>query len=79
MDQDDYEYDCSRCEMAQVDYKNLERIVEDLSVLVRRLSHCVKNTNTDNKLHEQALDYLKRNNLLGSPIRIEELQSEVKK
>lgn len=65
---------CGGCEIAQEDYKELEKVVDDLSVLVRRLAHRLKKTDPNNKLHIQAVDYLARNNLTGSLLRQKELQ-----
>lgn len=60
---------CGGCEMAQEDYKELEKVVDDLSVLVKRLVREVKKYDYNNELSSQAMDYLSRNNLAGSPLR----------
>jgi len=67
---------CGGCEMAQEDYKELEKVVEDLSALVRRLARNLEKSNPNNELIEQAMDYLIRNNLAGSVLREKELQEQ---
>lgn len=52
--------------MAQEDYKELEKVVDELSVLVRRLAHRLKKIDNNSELSAQAMDYLARNNLTGS-------------
>ena len=71
MDYEVYGYNCSGCEAAQVDYRELEKVVEELSVLVRRLAHRLKKIDNNNELSTQAMDYLTRNNLTGSLLRQE--------
>ena len=53
-------------QMAQEDYKELEKVVDELSVLVRRLVNRLKKIDNNNELSTQAMDYLTRNNLTGS-------------
>jgi len=67
---------CGGCEMAQEDYKELEKVVDELSLLVRRLAHRLKKLDNNNELSSQATDYLTRNNLTGSLLRQDELQGE---
>ena len=43
-------------------------VVDDLSMLVRRLAHSLKKANPDNELASQALDYLRRKGL-NTPMR----------
>lgn len=45
------------------------RQVEELTILVRKLAHSLKKHNKTSDLPERALDYLRRNNLGGSPLR----------
>ena len=71
-----YDPYCGGCEMAQEDYKELEKVVDELSVLVRRLANRLKKIDNNNELSTQAMDYLTRNNLTGSLLRQEELQGE---
>lgn len=47
-------------------------IVDDLSKLVVRLVRSLRKSAPDNNLSEKALDYLKRNDLLKSPLRGDE-------
>lgn len=56
---------CGGCEMAQEDYKELEKVVDELSVLVRRLAHHLKKIDNNSELSAQAMGYLARNNLTG--------------
>lgn len=60
---------CGGCEMAQADYKELEKVVGDLAILIRRLVSKLAKIQPDNELSVQAMDYLIRNNLAGSPLR----------
>ena len=76
MDYEVYGYNCSGCEAAQVDYRELEKVVEELSVLVRRLAHRLKKIDNNNELSTQAMDYLTKNNLTGTPLRHKELQGD---
>lgn len=68
MDAEHYD-GCSDCERAQTDYANLERVTEDLVALVCRLADSLRKAAPDNDLPKKALDYLKRKDLLGSPLR----------
>ena len=61
--------ECQSCEEAAKDYEELEKVVGDLALLVKRLSHSLRKASPDNALPEKALDYLKRKELLGSPVR----------
>lgn len=69
MDEELYDPDCSACERAQEDYAALERVADDLSALVQRLARALRKAAPDNDLPEKALDYLRRKNLQGSPLR----------
>lgn len=62
-----YDPDCSACEQAKKDYAELERVTDDLSMLVKRLAQSLRKAAPNNKLPSQALDYLKRSGLEGSP------------
>ena len=53
-------------------HSNHSEIVDDLSKLVIRLVRSLRKSAPDNDLSEKALDYLKRNGLLGSPLRGDE-------
>lgn len=48
---------------------NTDPRVEDLAALVRRLAHALDKPSGNTLLARQALDYLKRNGLQGSPLR----------
>lgn len=69
MDEELYDPDCSACERAQEDYAALERVADDLSALVQRLARALRKAAPDNDLPEKAMDYLRRKNLQGSPLR----------
>ena len=71
-----YDPYCGGCEMAQEDYKELEKVVDELSVLVRRLARRLEKLDNNNELSVLAMDYLTRNNLMGAPLRHVELQGE---
>lgn len=71
MDEELYDPECSACERAQKDYAELERVTDDLAALVRRLAHSLKKAVPSNDLPEKAMDYLKRKDLQGSPLRDE--------
>lgn len=60
-----------RIDNAQLQYalEQSETIVDDLAQLVKRLVHQLRKAAPDNELSEKALDYLKRKELLGSPLR----------
>ena len=64
-----YNPDCSACEQAQKDYAELERVTDDLAMLVTRLARSLRKAEPNNELTAQALDYLKRSGLEGSPFR----------
>jgi hypothetical protein len=61
--------ECQSCEEAAKDYEELEKVVDDLAQLVKQLARALRNTNPDAELPAKALDYLKRKELLGSPLR----------
>ena len=69
MDEELSDPDCSACERAQEDYAALERVADDLSALVQRLARALRKAAPDNDLPEKAMDYLRRKNLQGSPLR----------
>jgi len=71
MDEELYDPDCSACERAQEDYAALERVADDLAVLVQRLVRCLRKAAPDSELPDQATDYLRRKSLQGSPLRDE--------
>lgn len=56
------------------DKDELNRVVDDLSALVRQLAHRLGKAAPDSDLPSKALDYLKRNGLQGSPLRSTEGQ-----
>lgn len=45
------------------------RTVDDLASIVMRLAHALRKAAPDNEHTEKALDYLKRKELIGSPLR----------
>jgi len=61
--------ECQSCEEAAKDYKELEKVVGDLTILVKQLAHLLKKSSPDKALPDAAMDYLKRKDLLGSPLR----------
>lgn len=69
MDEKLYDPDCSACERAQKDYADLERVTDDLAMLVRRLAHSLDKPSGNTILARQAMDYLTRNGREGSPLR----------
>lgn len=69
MEIDPYDYECTGCERSQEDYKELGKVVNDLAMLVKRLASHLKKVEPNNKLQQQAMDYLKINNLTGSELR----------
>jgi hypothetical protein len=69
MNEELYDPECAACEQAQKDYADLERVTDDLTMLVVRLARSLRKAAPDNKLPAQALDYLKRNGIEGSPLR----------
>lgn len=48
---------------------NLKKHVDELTMLVRRLSHSLKSASANSELPAQAMDYLHRNGLQGSVLR----------
>lgn len=66
---------CAACERAQKDYAILERVTDDLAVLVQRLVRCLRKAAPDSELPDQATDYLRRKSLQGSPLRDERVTS----
>lgn len=61
--------ECASCEEAVKDYKELEKVVDDLAQLVKRLAHALKKSTPNNDLPKKALDYLRREQILGEPMR----------
>ncbi len=66
---DVYDTACVGCEIAQVDYDELEKITQDLAMLVTRLSRNLKLIDPDNIIATQAMEYLIANKFIGSPLR----------
>lgn len=64
-----YDLECYDCQQAQNDYADLERVTDDLAALVRRLANSLRKAAPDNDLSSEALDYLTRTGLQGSPLR----------
>lgn len=60
-----------RIDNAQLQYalEQSETIVDDLAQLVKRLVHSLRRDAPDNRLTDQAMDYLKNKQLLGSAFR----------
>jgi hypothetical protein len=54
-----------------VDMWNTQQPVEDLSALVQRLVRHLRKAAPDDELSDKAMDYLRRNGRLGSPLRDE--------
>ena len=69
MDEELYDPQCSACERAQADYADLEREADNLVALVLRLARALRKAAPADELPAQALDYLNRNGLKGSPLR----------
>lgn len=69
MNEEIYDPDCGACERAQQDYAELERVTDDLAVLVRQLVRSLRKAAPQHTLPDKALDYLKRKGLQGSPLR----------
>ena len=61
--------ECQCCEEAAKDYEELEKVVGDLALLVKQLARALKKSRPDNVLPDMAMDYLKRKELLASPLR----------
>lgn len=61
--------ECGDCKAAAKDYAELEKVVDDLAQLVKRLAHSLRKAAPDNELPDKALDYLKREELCGTPLR----------
>lgn len=61
--------ECQSCSDAAKDYEIQEKIVDDLAELVKRLAQSLRKAAPDNDLPEKALDYLKRKEICGSPLR----------
>ncbi len=57
--------ECQRCEEAQKDYEALEKMTDELAMLVKQLVHKLRKSSPDNDLCERAMDYLSRNNLIS--------------
>ena len=64
-----YNPDCSACERAQKDYAELNRVTDDLAMLVKQLVRSLRKAEPNNELTAKALSYLKRSGLDGSPLR----------
>ena len=69
IDEPDDRPECRSCEEAAKDYEELEKVVGDLALLVKQLAHALKKDRPNNVLPDRAMDYLKRKELLGSPLR----------
>lgn len=54
-------------------------IVDDLAMLVRRLVHALHKSKPDSTLAKQAVDYLRRKGLQGSPLREHQPHSDASK
>ena len=61
--------ECQSCEEAAKDYEALEKTVTDLAMLVKRLASQLPMNGHYTRLADQAMDYLSRNKLDGSPLR----------
>jgi hypothetical protein len=61
--------ECPYCKENAEEKDISDKIVDDLSQLVSRLVQALRKASPDNDLSEKAMDYLKRNDLLGSPLR----------
>lgn len=64
-----YDTACVGCEIAQVDYDELEKTTQDLVMLVTRLTRNLKLIDPDSITANQAMEYLIGNKLIGSPLR----------
>jgi len=64
-----YDTACVGCEIAQTDYEALEKVAQDLAILVTRLSRNLRIIDPDNAIAAQAMEYLIVNKLIGSPLR----------
>jgi len=71
IDHDPYDSDCASCARALKDYRELESVTDDLTLLVRRLAHALRKAAPGNDLAAKALDYLKRHGMEGSILRAE--------
>lgn len=49
--------------------ENTQGVTGELAMLTKRLAHALRKAAPDNELPAQALDYLNRNGLKGSPLR----------
>ena len=61
--------ECPYCNENRQEYEVLEKVTDDLASLVRRLAHALNKAKPNNNLANQAMDYLKRENLSGQPLR----------
>lgn len=52
--------ECQSCEDAAKDYAELEKVVDDLSYLTKRLVQELRKSSENNKLCDSAMDFLKR-------------------
>ncbi len=49
--------------------RELETQVNDMAMLIKQLTHSLSKASPNNDIAARALDYLKRNDLIGSPLR----------
>jgi len=61
--------ECSACADAAEDYAQLEKVVGNLTTLVKRLAGCLKLAIPGHELPDQAMAYLKDNHLAGTQMR----------
>lgn len=60
---------CSFCEQAQEDYASMEKVTDNLAMMAAQLIRALRKADPGNALAERSLEYLKKENLLGSPLR----------
>lgn len=56
-------------EMQRAGWDGRQGQVDELAMLIKRLAHQLQKTPLNNDLAGKAMDYLKRENLIGSPMR----------
>lgn len=61
--------ECQSCKEAAKDYDELKKVVGDLAYLSKHLVKELRKSGENKKLCDSAMDYLKRKELLGSPLR----------